>query len=98
MECLTCRKTLDESDGPRGSISILVMGDEYIYSYVFCCRCNTYTVESFHDHFLGEDSISYFSADRETGDRAIELIKACPDPDNKHCTCDSHKALYYGTP
>lgn len=98
MNCLTCGKPFDDTDEPRAGISIMVMGDEYIYSYVYCSRCGGYTVESYHDRFLGDADISFFSVDRETGDRAIELIRACPEPHNKYCECQSHKALYYGTP
>ena len=40
------------------SISGSIMGDEYVESYYFCKRCGIYTVEIYHDRFLGEDNIS----------------------------------------
>ncbi|MBN1413806.1 MAG: hypothetical protein JW973_01795 [Bacteroidales bacterium] len=98
MECLTCKRVFKEIDGPRAGISVSVMGDEYIYTYIFCSACGAYTVESYYDCFLGDAKISFFSVDKATGDRAVELIRACPDPFDKNCTCPSHKAMYYGRP
>lgn len=98
MRCLTCDHEFTDADAPRAAIAIFVMGDEYIYSYRSCSRCGQYTVESYHDRFMGDDDISFFPLAKADGDRAIELIAACPDPQNKHCDCDSHKALYYGRP
>lgn len=98
MQCLTCRHEFTDVEGPRAAISIMVMGDEYIYSYVYCARCGNYTVESYHDRFMGDDEISFFSIDKGEGDRAVELIAACHEPHNKFCDCESHKALYYGRP
>ena len=98
MLCLTCKKELNAADNPGAGISISVMGDEYIYTYFYCDTCRSYTVESYYDRFLGEAEISFFSVSKETGERAIELIRACPDPFDKNCTCPSHQAMYYGTP
>lgn len=98
MECLKCGKILGPEDTPRAGISIFVMGDEYIYTYVRCSSCGEYTVEAYHDRFMGEDDVTTFTVSRETGEKAIELIKACPAPYDKWCECDSHKALYYGFP
>jgi len=98
VQCLTCKRELTASEGSRAGISISVTGDEYIYTYMYCTFCKSYTVESYYDRFLGESEISFFSVDKETGDRAMELIKACPDPFDKNCKCPSHQAMYYGTP
>ena len=98
MECLSCGKTLGADDVHRAAISIFVMGDEYIYSYVRCEACGEYTVEAYHDRFMGEDDSQTFAVDRKTGEKAMELIRACPEPLNKFCECESHRALYYGTP
>ena len=98
MHCLTCKKEFTAADNPREGISISVIGDEYTYTYIYCATCRNYTVESYYDCFLGEDTVSFFSVDKETGERAIELIKACPDPYNKNCACPSHQAMHYGKP
>jgi hypothetical protein len=98
IQCLTCKRELTASDGPRAGIAISVMGDEYTYTYMYCGFCRSYTVETYYDRFVGEAEISFFTADKQTGDRAIGLIKACPDPYDKNCSCPSHKAMYYGTP
>ncbi len=98
MQCLACKKEFKENDMPRAGISISVMGDEYIYTYVYCAGCKIYTVESYYDCFLGEDTVSFFSVDKETGDQAVKLISECPDPFDKNCNCPSHKAMYYGRP
>jgi hypothetical protein len=98
MKCLTCKREFTESDGPGAGISISVTGDEYIYTYVYCSDCDLYTVECYYDCFLGESEISFFSVSKDVGDKAIKLIRACPGPFDKNCTCPSHKAMYYGTP
>lgn len=95
MKCLTCGNIAIK----RSAISIFVFGDEYIYTYFFCRKCNTYTVESYHDSFMGDDVITFLPPiSKEEGDEAIKLINLCPDPMNKHCDCSSHKALFYGAP
>jgi len=83
----------------RAGISISVMGDEYTYSYYYCDSCAHYTVESYHDRFLGDDEVSFLPPlSKEEGDRAVELIEACPLPGDKRCDCPSHRALYHGRP
>jgi len=98
IHCLTCKRELTKADHPNAGISISAMGDEYTYSYFYCSSCLCYTVETYYDRFLGESEISFFSVDKETGDRAVGLIKACPDPFDKNCNCPSHQAMYFGTP
>jgi hypothetical protein len=76
-----------------------VTGDEYIYSYFHCVSCDVYTVEGYHDRFLG-DSEAFLLPElsREEGDAAVALIERCPDPSRKLCDCESHRALYTGRP
>ena len=75
------------------------MGDEYIYSYWFCEACSVYTVESYHDQFIGADEVTFLPpVPKVLGDRCVELVRACPCPGDKHCVCASHQALYYGLP
>ncbi|MFH1810055.1 MAG: hypothetical protein ABIJ09_15015 [Pseudomonadota bacterium] len=95
--CLCCQAPL--VDEARAGIAISVMGDEVIYTYLFCAQCQHYTVEAYHDHFLGDDEVSLLPAlDKAEGDAALALIRACPDPMNKNCDCASHRALYHGRP
>ncbi len=94
IPCGNCGITLTES---VGGISILVMGDEYIYSYFLCTICDEYTAESYHDRFFGDPSIGHVTGiSREEGDRIATAITTCPKPSNKFCECPSHKALYTG--
>lgn len=94
MKCVRCHRAF--ADRPD-AICIFVNGDEYIYSYFSCERCDVYTVEGYHDRFMGDsDAFLLPEVPREEGDRAVALIRACPAPSNKHCQCASHRALYTG--
>ena len=94
VPCGNCDVTLSEC---VGGISILVMGDEYIFSYFLCPSCDEYTAESYRDQFLGDSSTGTVARiSREEGDKIIEAIKACPDRRDKFCECASHRALYTG--
>lgn len=98
MDCARCKRTLQDADR-RAGISIFVMGDEYTYTYWFCEACQEYTVEAYHDRFLGEDSVGVLAPQpKAVGDRAVALIQACPSPHDKWCECPSHQAMYYGLP
>ena len=94
IPCGTCGETLSQC---LGGISILVMGDEYIYSYFLCEACNEYTAESYRDRFMGGSFIGHEPhISRDEGDQIIKAIKACPKPSDKFCQCPSHEALYSG--
>lgn len=97
VKCLECDYEFSENEKRAAGIAILVMGDEYIYSYWYCTKCKLYSIESYHDRFMGEDSITFMGPfPKEVGDRCVALVKKCPDPMDKHCDCESHKALYHG--
>ena len=99
MECCQCAREFDKAENARAAISIFVMGDEYIYSYWYCVSCGFYTVEWYHDCFMGDDDVGFLApVPRDVGDHCVQLIQACPDPFNKHCDCESHRQLYYGLP
>jgi hypothetical protein len=69
-----------------------VMGDEYIYSYWYCSACKVYTAEVYHDRFMGEDSVHCQGPiSKERGNEILALIRKCPKPNNKRCTCDAHR-------
>ena len=99
MDCLNCQRVFEETEKRAAGISIFVMGDEYIYSYWRCPQCDKWTIESYHDRFLGEASIGLLGPfPTEVGARCVQLIQACPRPFDKHCECPSHDALYTGLP
>ena len=72
------------------------MGDEYIESYFYCDECDVYTLEIYHDRFLGEDDIRYQGPiSKEKGEEIIKLIQQCEQPWDKKCRCEAHKK-YFG--
>lgn len=74
------------------------MGDEYIETYFFCKNCSVYTVEIYHDRFLGEEEISIQGPiPQSEGDAKVELIKKCSQPWNKKCRCAAHKEYFAGS-
>ncbi len=99
LQCSKCGEDLDQ-EGKKGrvvSISGGIMGDEYIDSYYFCSRCQVYTVEVYHDRFLGEDDVSIRGpVPKEEGDAKVQLIGQCPEPWNKKCRCEAHRSYFQG--
>lgn len=98
IRCSQCEREFDEKekDKSMASISGSIMGDEYIESYFFCNNCGVYTVEIYHDRFLGEDEISVRGpVSKSEGDGKITLIQQCPEPWNKKCRCEAHRS-YFG--
>jgi hypothetical protein len=99
IRCSQCGEDWD----PNGkyecvaSISGSIMGDEYIESYYFCKRCEVYTVEVYHDRFLGENNIlTRGPVPKAEGDAQVELIKQCSEPWNKKCRCKAHRSYFQG--
>lgn len=83
----------------RASIKLFVLGHECHYTYWPCRYCGCYSIESYWDRWDDNDPVKHLGPfPAEVGDRCLELIAACPDPSDQDCQCDSHKALYYGTP
>lgn len=98
ITCLQCKQPLDQerTGAYVASISGGIMGDEYIESYYLCTYCGVYTVEVVHDRFLGADDVSLRGpVSKAAGGAKIELIRQCPEPWNKKCRCDAHRA-YFG--
>ncbi|HOD80444.1 MAG: hypothetical protein BWX88_01071 [Planctomycetes bacterium ADurb.Bin126] len=94
VTCSKCGREFDcqGADSPVAVIAQEVMGDEYIESFFFCQACGVYTQESYHDRFLGEDSVAIHGPiDKTRGDELVELIRQCPDPTNKKCKCPIHQ-------
>jgi len=72
------------------------MGDEYTESYYLCPHCGVFTVEVYHDRFLGGDNVSLRGPiSKSEGEAKIELIRQCPEPWNKNCRCEAHRS-YFG--
>ena len=57
MECLRCANTKWDIKQRSAFICFESFGDEYIESYFFCHDCDAYSVEVYHDAFLGPDTI-----------------------------------------
>jgi hypothetical protein len=99
IHCSKCGKALDGQDegGRAASISGSIMGDECTDSYYFCNRCEVYTVEVYHDCFLGEDEVSIRGPlSRQEGEAMLELIRGCAEPWNKKCRCKVHQTYFQG--
>jgi hypothetical protein len=99
IRCSQCERELDRKgeDTSEASISGSVMGDEYTESYYFCNECGVYTVEVYHDRFLGEDEISVRGpVSKSEGDGNVALIQQCLEPWNKKCRCDAHRSYFGG--
>jgi len=99
IRCSLCGKEFGQQrkEGWVASISGSIMGDEYIESYYFCSQCEVYTVEIYHDRFLGEDEVSIRGPlPRSEGDAMVELIRQCSEPWNKKCRCETHRSYFQG--
>ncbi|MBM4345678.1 MAG: hypothetical protein FJ100_20080 [Deltaproteobacteria bacterium] len=97
--CLRCGLRFAPEARRAGGISVLVTGDEVIYSYWRCGACGWYSIEEYYDAFLGDSTVRWGPVVRpEIGDRALRWIAQCPDPHDKWCECDAHRALATGVP
>ena len=95
IKCSQCQRELGP-ENREASIAGSIMGDEYIETYYFCRPCGVYTVEVYHDRFLGEDEVSVRGpVPREGGQAQIELIRQCSQPGDKNCRCPAHRK-YFG--
>jgi DNA-directed RNA polymerase subunit RPC12/RpoP len=55
IRCAQCGRELG-GQGTQDRVASMagsIMGDEYIESYFLCRECGVYTVEHYHDRFLG---------------------------------------------
>ena len=97
MNCCNCGENLGEIQDKDASIAILVMGDEYIYSYFRCGSCGMFACERYLDRFMGgSEAVWMPPIPGAEGEKILELIRACPRPSDKFCECDSHQKLYHG--
>ena len=99
VRCSQCGRDLGQQGEKRrvASIAGSIMGDEYIDSYFFCEDCGVYTVEVYHDRFLGEDDVSIRGpVSKAEGDEKVELIRQCSAPWKKKCRCQAHRFYFQG--
>ena len=99
IRCAQCGRELG-GEGTQDRVASMagsIMGDEYIESYFLCRECGVYTVEIFHDRFLGEEDVSVHGpVPKAKGDAKVELIGQCSDPLNKKCRCQAHRSYFGG--
>ncbi len=98
MKCPKCRYDLGRGRGAVAGISILVEGDEVIFSYFRCPDCAAFSAEGFEDRFMSDHHTIWSLGEIPESEarQIVELVKTCPEPHDKHCNCASHKALYTG--
>lgn len=97
--CSKCGRDLGTPGEDRcvASISGGIMGDEYVESYFFCDACNVYTVEIYHDRFLGEGEVrARGPLEKGEGEAKIALIRNCETPWDKKCRCPAHMEYFNG--
>ena len=93
VKCLQCGK---EFLKPKISIAGRISGNERIDSFYYCEDCQLYTIETFWDEFMGDDSNSFRGPiPKEEGDKQVEFLNQCKDRGNKICRCEIHKG-YFG--
>jgi hypothetical protein len=99
IRCSQCGRAFDRqaADQSVASISGSIMGDEYIESYFFCAQCGVYTVEVYHDRFLGDEEVFVNGPiSKPDGDAKVELIRQCSEPWDKKCRCKAHLSYFDG--
>ena len=99
IRCSKCGRELDRKvmDRSVASISGSIMGDEYTESFFFCSQCEVYTLEIYHDRFLGDDDVFVRGPiSKAEGDAKVELIRQCSEPWDKKCRCQAHIKYFEG--
>jgi len=96
VHCSRCGRPF-ENEERLACISGKVMGDEYTDCYYWCGTCEVYTIRLFRDAFCGtETARDSTPISREDGDRRLELIRGCPDPNDERCQCEAHRGYFGG--
>jgi len=91
MTTVRCARCTGELRDRRAAIAFFAAGNENIGSFFFCAPCDSYTVEVYCDHFLGNPEVWVRGPlARGEGDRLLGEIAKCPDPTNKFCDCETH--------
>jgi hypothetical protein len=95
MKCEKCGADLGGFEKEVASICLRPMGDEETRSYFLCKECDVYSVwVCIEDFFTDKDTM--FARGpilREKGDKIINKIMKCSDPDNMSCRCPIHREM-----
>lgn len=76
-----------------GITTLATCGDEIDYRYFQCENDGKYFVSQLHDKFdsgVSDDSEGFYEIKPEDAKAALDSIKKCPKPDDKHCKCVVH--------
>ena len=95
MKCEKCGADLGGFEKKVASICIRPRGDEEDRSYFLCKKCNVYSVwVCIEDFFTDKDTMfARGPIPREEGDKIIDKIGECPNPNNMSCRCPIHKEM-----
>ena len=94
MNCVECERSIGGVHFRAAHICLSIAGDERIDSYWLCIPCGLYTVESYVDRFSGSSYANIHGPlTSEEGKDIVDLIRTCPDPNNKRCDCEAHRSL-----
>ncbi len=96
MKCVACGSG---SPVGIGSISRLAQGNEEIYHLYRCPDCGKYFLDCSEDIFMSvsdepDPRWTLGPFDRAKGELLARLIKECPDPDDKYCSCAAHMRFF----
>jgi hypothetical protein len=94
MKCSKCDSGLGDMNSRIAFICLDIAGDERIESYWFCKACGFYTLESYRDRFMGSTIVTIDDPiEQADGEAIVATLKACPDPNNKRCSCSVHQSM-----
>jgi len=96
VKCLACGSGSPES---IGTICRLGQGNEEIYKLYRCTDCGNYLLDCYEDIFMSESSEpdphwTRGPFDKAKGELLTRLIKECPDPLDKFCSCAAHVRFF----
>ena len=99
MKCEKCGADLGGFENKVASICIRIRGDEEDRSYFLCKECNVYSVWVCIEDFFTDKDTMFASGPipREEGDKIIDKIRKCPNPNNMSCRCPIHKEMEVST-
>jgi hypothetical protein len=94
--CARCHRPFAAEDRVA-LISGRIMGDECTDFFYWCAGCEVYTIRLYRDSFtVGESAHDSEPIPRDEGDRRLQLVRGCPEPENERCRCESHRAYFGG--
>ena len=94
VQCAKCNGELGDHKKSVAQITLEVIGNEHSHGYWFCKSCDVYSRMRWIDIFLGpEETFGPTLIEKKQGDKIVALIKKCPDPTEKRCSCEAHTKL-----